>query len=217
MKPWKIMLVALILNNTLTFAQSQIKIYNASVKAYENKEYKTFLEFTKRLDSIRPFHPTYTYNLASAYALNGKSNEAIATLKKLVLMNNTSAFETDEDFNSLKEIDDFKAVVSLKAAQNKVITSSKSVVTLSEKDLHPEGLIYLSKSKTWLASSIRKRKIVSFDIKTGQCTDWFKNDKTLAVLALKADAKENYLWVSTAAFPEMLIYKILLQIIKRTF
>ena len=204
MKPWKIMLVALILNNTLTFAQSQIKIYNASVKAYENKEYKTFLEFTKRLDSIRPFHPTYTYNLASAYALNGKSNEAIATLKKLVLMNNTSAFETDEDFNSLKEIDDFKAVVSLKVAQNKVITSSKSVVTLSEKDLHPEGLIYLSKSKTWLASSIRKRKIVSFDIKTGQCTDWFKNDKTLAVLALKADAKENYLWVSTAAFPEML-------------
>ena len=203
MKSLKILLVALILNSTLTFAQPQVKIYNASVRAYQNKDYKTFLELAQKLDSIRPFHPTYTYNLASAYTLNGKPNEAIAILKKLVLMDNTIAFEKDDDFKSLKETDNFKAILSLKEEQNKVAASSKLVVTLSEKDVHPEGLTYLAKSKTWLASSVRKRKIVSFDIKTGQCTDWLKDDKTLAVLALKADAKENYLWVSTAAFPEM--------------
>lgn len=203
MKSLKILLVALILNSTLTFAQPQVKIYNASVRAYQNKDYKTFLELAQKLDSIRPFHPTYTYNLASAYTLNGKPNEAIAILKKLVLMDNTIAFEKDDDFKSLKETDNFKAILSLKEEQNKVAASSKLVVTLSEKDVHPEGLTYLAKSKTWLASSVRKRKIVSFDIKTGQCTDWLKDDKTLAVLALKANAKENYLWVSTAAFPEM--------------
>lgn len=196
-------ILILILNQTVTFAQSQREIYNTSVKAYEIKDYKTFLQLTKTLDSIRPFHPLYTYNLASAYALNGKINEANATLKRLVLMNNTTAFENDEDFKSLQETEGFKSVLALKNAQSKVVATSKAVVTVSEKDLHPEGLLYLPKSKTWLASSIHKRKIVSFDIKNGQCTDWLKSDDMLAVFALKADAKEEYLWVATSAMPEM--------------
>lgn len=181
----------------------QQKMYNASLRAYKSKDYKTFLELAQKLDSLRPFHPTYTYNLASAYALTNDSDKAIATLHKLVLMDNTSAFETDADFKSLQEYDGFKAVVALKEAQNTKMATSKSVVTLSEKELHPEGLIYLSKSKTWLASSVRKRKIVAFDIKTGQCKDWFNYEKTLAVLALKADANEQFLWVATAALPQM--------------
>ena len=68
-------------------------------------------------------------------------------------------------------------------------------------------MIYLSKSKIWLASSIRKRKIVAFEIKSGKCTDWLKDDKTLAVFGMKADAKEQFLWVSTAAMPEMENFK----------
>ena len=203
MKLWKIVLVAFMLNSILTFAQQQVKLYNASVRAYNSKDYKTFLALAQKLDSVSPFHPTYTYNLASAYALNGNSNDAIATLKKLVLMDNTIAFEKDEDFKSLLETDGFKAIVLLKETQNTVIASSKSVVKLNEKELHPEGLLYLAKSKTWLASSVRKRKIVSFDITSGRCVDWLTDNKTLAVLALKADAKENYLWACTVAFAGM--------------
>lgn len=198
------LLFVIILNSLVSVAQvQQQKMYNASLRAYKSKDYKTFLELAQKLDSLRPFHPTYTYNLASAYALTNDSDKAIATLHKLVLMDNTSAFETDADFKSLQEYDGFKAVVALKEAQNTKMATSKSVVTLSEKELHPEGLIYLSKSKTWLASSVRKRKIVAFDIKTGQCKDWFNYEKTLAVLALKADANEQFLWVATAALPQM--------------
>lgn len=200
MKHWQIILTVLLVNSTLSFSQSQREIYNESTKAYENKDYGVFLKFTQKLDSLRPFHPTYTYNLASAYALNGKTDKALSILRKLVLMNNTTAFETDEDFKSLLGTESFNAVLKLKNDQNKTVASSKQVVTLSEKDLHPEGLIYLPKTKTWLASSIRKRKIVSFDINTGLCSDWLKEDKMLAVLAMKAD--EKYLWVATAAFPE---------------
>jgi sugar lactone lactonase YvrE len=203
MRYLRFLLIVLALNSLVAFAQEQQIIYNQSIKAYENKDYKSFLKYTQKLDSIRPFHPTYTYNLASAYALNNKADKAVATLKKMVLMNNTVAFETDSDFTYIKDTEGFKSVLALKEAQNKLIETSKQVVILSEKELHPEGLVYLPKSKTWLASSIRKRKIVSFDIKTGQCTDWFKNDNTLAVLALKPDAKEKYLWVATAAFAEM--------------
>ena len=202
MKHWSL-LVIFLLNSTLNIAQTQREIYNSSVKAYESKDYKTFLQLAQKLDSLRPFHPTYTYNLASAYALNGNTENALATLQKLVLMNNTNAFETDDDFKSLQQTQGFKAVLALKNAQNNVVVTSKPVVTLSEKELHPEGLTYLTKSKTWLASSIRKRKIIAFDIKTGKCNDWLKEDTMLAVLALRADSREEFLWVATAAFPEM--------------
>ena len=208
MKLWKVLIAAFILNTTLSFAQVPlVKIYNASVQAYKNKDYKTFLELTQKLDTLRPFHPSYTYNLAGAYALNNNPDKALETLKILVLMNNTATFETDEDFISLRETNGYKAMIALKEAQGKVIATSKPEITLSEKELHPEGLIYLSKSKTWLSSSIHKRKIIAFDLKTGNCTDWLKDDKTLAVFAMKADAKEEFLWVSTASLPEMENFK----------
>lgn len=197
------LLLLLLLTSTLVSAQSQREMYNNSVKAYEAKDYVTFLKLTKTLDSIRPFHPTFTYNLASAYALNGKTDASLAVLKRLVLMNNTTEFEKDTDFHSIQNTEGFKAVLTLKSAQSSLIAQSKKAVTLSETALHPEGVTYLAKAKTWLASGIHKRKIVSFDFKTGVCKDWLKTDDMLAVFALKADAKEQYLWVATSAMPEM--------------
>lgn len=192
-----------LLITTLVSAQSQRELYNTSMKAYESKDYVAFLKITKTLDSIRPFHPTFTYNLASAYALNGKTLESLAVLKQLVLMNNTTEFEKDTDFNSLQNTEGFKALLALKVTQNTLVTNSKKVVTLSEPALHPEGLTYLAKTKTWLASSIHQRKIVTFDSKTGVCTDWLTTVDMLAVFALKADANEEFLWVVTSAIPEM--------------
>lgn len=192
-----------IMTASTSFAQPLAKIYSESVKAYEAKDYKSFLNRTATLDSLRPFHPVYIYNLASANALNGNSKEALKVLKKSILMNNATAFEADPDFGSIKNHDGFNKLIQLKSDQNKVIETSKPVVALSEKMLHPEGLLYLSKSKIWLASSIRKRKIVAFDTATGKCLDWFKEDKNLSVLAMKTDSKEKFLWVATAAFEEM--------------
>lgn len=203
MKKGFVLLIAVLLNGSLTIAQVQQKMYNASLRAYKNKDYKSFLEIGQKLDTVRPNHPTYTYNLASAYALNNEPEKAVATLKRLVMLDNTAAFESDEDFKEIKDREDFKALSALKTTQNKVEISSKPLVTLSEKDLHPEGFTYLSKAKLWLATSVRKRKIVSFDIKKGKCKDWFKDEKNLAILALKADAKEEFLWVATAAMPQM--------------
>ena len=68
-------------------AQSQKEIYLASTKAYQDKDYPTFLKLTEQLDSVRPSHPAYSYYLACAYALNNKEAEAIRQLKKCLLAN----------------------------------------------------------------------------------------------------------------------------------
>lgn len=187
----------------VTFSsQSQVKaLYNQSMDAYKSKDYPLFLKLTKQLDSIRPSHPTFSYNLAAAYALNKKEKEAITALKALIVMNSETAFEEDADFESIKSSNEFKALALLKATQNKEIATSVEKLTLSEKDLHPEGLLYLEKQQLWLATSIRNKKIVSFDSK-GVCTDWF-TDCRYSVFAMKTDATQKYLWVATSAMPVM--------------
>lgn len=196
-------LVCVLLFSVAGFSQSQQELYKQSVQAYNDKNFSRFLVFSQKLDSIRPSHPTFTYNLAVAYALNNQKEAAVSTLEKAVLMNNEVAFETDADFLDLQNSAGFKQLLQLKTDLGKSVTGSRKVVSLSEKELHPEGLLYLPQSKTWLASSIRKRKIVSFDVKTGQCQDWLTDKGLLAVFAMKADEKEKYLWVSSAAMPEM--------------
>ncbi len=203
MKNLKLISLCWILGFGIGWAQTMRERYDASVKAYEGKDYKTFLKLTKTLDSLRPFHPTYTYNLASANALNDNFEEALIALRTLVLMNNTVDFESDADFASLKNDGGFTAILDLKKNQGKSIVTSQPVVILSEKELHPEGLTFLPKANQWLATSIRKRKIISFDATNGQCKDWLTGNNILSVMSMKADVNEQFLWVATATFAEM--------------
>ena len=189
MKKYLFSLVLVFITITLVRSQTQKDVYQQSINAYKSKDYVTFLKLTQQLDSIRPFHPIYTYNLAAALALNGKDEEAISVMKKVVLMNQTTAFETDDDFKSIVNSEGFLQVLMLKKKQEQTITNSAKIVSLSEKELHPEGLEFLAKSNLWLTSSVRKRKIVSFDSKTGTCTDWFSDDQLYAVFSLGGDSR----------------------------
>jgi len=184
-------------------AQSQKEIYQASTRAYQEKDYDVFLKLTKQLDSIRPSHPTYTYNLACAYALNGKVEESIIILKKCISMNSAVSFEKEPDLESIKGTSQYSALIALQTKLNEPILTSVKKAVLSERDLHPEGLLYIKKSKQWLVTSIRNRKIVSFDMASGKCSDWFSDTNLYAVFAMKADNDEKTLWVTSSAMPEM--------------
>ncbi|MFC7772625.1 TPR end-of-group domain-containing protein [Flavobacterium sp. GCM10027622] len=189
--------------NLSGYSQSLKEIYNKSVQCYQNKDFIGFLNTTKQLDSLRPSHPTYTYNLACAYALNNKIEESITALKKCLVMNNSIAFENEIDLENIKKSEKYASLLTLQSELANPVISSKKALVLSERDLHPEGLLYLKKSKQWLATSIRNRKIVSFDSKTGKCSNWFTDASLYSVFAIKADNDEKSLWVTSTAIPEM--------------
>lgn len=195
--------VCFLLITPFCFSQSQKELYNLSVEAYKSKNYIEFLKITKKLDSIRPSHPAYTYNLAVGYASNNQNEKAISILEKMVLMNNKVAFEEDIDFLNLHKTDAYKGLLMLKTSLEKPIIGSAKVVSLTEKSLHPESILFLPKTKMWLASSIRKRKIVSFDTSTGQCKDWLTDNNLLSVFAMKTEKTEKHLWIAIASMPEM--------------
>ncbi len=184
-------------------AQSQKEIYLDSRKAYETKDYATFLKLSNQLDSLRPSHPTFSYNLACAYALNNKLDKAAIKLKECLLANATIPFENEADLSSIRNTKEYEELIGLKKKLNETVTNSEKFIALSEKDLHPESLLYLKKSKIWLATSIRNKKIVSFDAKSGRCIDWFSNENLHSVFVVKADNDEKFLWITTSAIPEM--------------
>ncbi|HLA54922.1 MAG TPA: hypothetical protein VK623_02380 [Flavobacterium sp.] len=181
-------------------AQTLQELNAQSTKAYEGKDYAKFLSLAEQINVMRPSHPVYTYNLACAYALNSNPQKAIETLRTSVLMNNKTDFENDADLAALKPLESYQNLIKLKSDLDIPLVHSQKAISLSEKDLHPEGFAFLSKTKTWLVTSIRKGKIVSFD-KTGKCTDWL-NGEMFSVFSIKSDKAEKYLWVATAAMPE---------------
>lgn len=186
-------------------AQSLNELFNQSAHAYESNNYTEFLALTQKLDSIRPMHPKISYNLAKAYALNNDMTHCYTILKRIALMDNTVDVATDETFSIFRETAHYEQWKKDREEISKMASQSEKMVMLDEKDLHPEGLCYVE-GTGWLATSVHKRKIVKFDIKTGKCSDWMAEKDMLAVFSIQPDKQNKYLWAATSAIPEMAGY-----------
>jgi sugar lactone lactonase YvrE len=184
-------------------AQALNDLYRESIQAYEGKDYTQFLRLNQKLDSIRPMHPGISYNLASAYMLNNDQANAFKILKRIALMDSKTSIESDSIFRPFLKTAYYTDLQKLRLVQDKITGISKKITTLTEKDLHPEGLVYLHGPDQWLAASVRKRKIAAFDSATGKCFDWLAGNDMLAVFSIKESKDGKYLWAATAAIPEM--------------
>lgn len=183
-------------------AQTLNDIFKESKKAADAKDYPKFLQLTQKLDSMRPMHPSISYNLATAYALNNNNAKAFEVLKRIAFADSRVDISDDPNFAAFVKSTDYNVLQLLRKVQDVTISGSKKVNTLNEKLLHPEGLAYVE-GQGWLATSVRKRKIVSFDSKSGNCTDWLTDKDMLAVFSIKSSKDGKYLWAATAAIPEM--------------
>lgn len=204
-------LISFLLCSLLVSSQNLKTLFDSSMKAYQEKDYVTYLNQTKKLDSLRPSHPKFTFNLASAFALNNQNEAALVQLEKNILMNNALSFEENDDFKLLHNAPHYLKLLELKKNLNDSVSTAVKKLILSEKELHPEGLVFFKNQNFGLATSIRKRKIVSFDLQTGKCSDWLCEKDMLAVFSMKEDSKSEFLWVATAAIPEMENYSTALE------
>jgi hypothetical protein len=203
-------LISLLLTLFLTAALAQDVVVKdtryfvqQALQAYRAKDYAAYLENMKQAQSLRPEHPTLMYNMAGAYALNGKSVEALATLGRVAQMGLIYPTD-DEDFASIKSAEEFKAIVKKFEANKAPVTHSTQALTLEEKGLVTEGLAYDPVSATFFVSSVHKRKIVSVNSK-GEARDFSDaQDGLWCVLGMKVDAGRRVLWVASAALPQMM-------------
>jgi hypothetical protein len=178
-----------------------------ATKTYKEKNYSAYLENMKRALELRPNHPRLMYNLAGAHALVGNKAEALMWLGRVAGMGMIYRADRDTDFDSLKESQEFKAILK-KFEENKLpINHSSTAFTIPEKGLITEGIAYDPSSETFYISSVHKRKILSVG-KDGAAKNFAtERDGLWSVLGMKVDARRRRLWVTSAAIPQMENYR----------
>lgn len=200
-----LLIFAVCLNaQTAAEMSESVKFERQAAADYQAKDYAKFLENIKRAADLRPNHARLLYNLADAYALNGKPEEALAVLQRLAAMDLFFAVEKDDDFKSLLDLPQFKTIQNEFLTNQKAVNRGVKAFTIPEKDLITEGIAYDSASKRFFVSSIYKRKIVSID-ERGKVADFsLSSDGLWSVSGMRVDDARRILWVTTSAFAQTL-------------
>lgn len=205
----RILLLLLMGLSSQIFAQDSLMyFYNKSNDAYKQKDFKTFLEALKKANEIRPNHPTLTYNLAAAYALNKLEDDAISTLQRLIRMNSETTIEGDSDLISITDNPAYKTLNELKIKLETQIQNSEIFKKVTIQDTHPEGIAYNAKSEDFYFGGVHKRNVSSYT-KTGEIktiTNYEIDQDVYSVMGIDYDEKRNILWICSAAMPEMINY-----------
>jgi sugar lactone lactonase YvrE len=173
---------------------------------YKAGEYPAYLASLQQASELRPNHPRLLYNLAGAYALNGKTDESLGLINRIIAMGLYFPFEKDDDFKSLGP-DLMKQAMAMAGKNKSAVNASTRAFTLPDKEFIPEGIAYDPASERFFVGSIHKGKIVSIG-KNGEVSDFSSpGDGLWSVSGMKVDARRRILWASTTAFPQMAGHK----------
>ena len=178
-------------------------MYAAALAAYDKKNYPEYLRLLIDVSALRRTHPTITWRLAGAYALNGRAEDAAAVLRrleKLTLYNDVAGSKDFADVRTNPAIQ--SAVQALDAIKTRRIGASEPAWTIHQKTFVPEGVAYDAVTKTFFVSSQFQRKIVRIDA-TGNVSDFADRSSGLwMVFGMVVDPERRLLWaVSTAERP----------------
>ena len=186
---------------TLNAQKSIQELFTESRTAYEQKDFRNYLELLRQIDDQRPNHPTVVYKLAGAYALNGRKSRSIQKLRQSILMDATTSFEEDPDFKNIIGYKGYDKLLELRENLGKEEVHDEVFRTVDVGLIHPESFVILDDGSL-LLGSVREKKIVKVD-PAGNVSDWLETE--YAVLGMKL--KNGFLWASTAAIPQMLGYE----------
>jgi hypothetical protein len=180
------------------------RYYEAQARRdYASKDYSSFLSNISKAAELRPNHPRLLYNLAVAYALNGKSEAALDELARLSEMGLVMPAVRENSFAAMKESSRFKEILAAFERNKSPVGEATAAFTFSEKGLIAEGLAYDKRTGSYFVSSAHKRKIIRID-RAGTATDFVTAVQGLwAALGMKVDNERRCLWVATAAMPQM--------------
>jgi hypothetical protein len=155
-------------------------------------------------NKLHPYHQGIQYQLGLAAALVGKNAEAISILKKAILTNADFVIENNLDLKNINGLKEFQTLIELQKKWKEPIINSDTAFTITDRQLHVEGIDYDKKSNTFYLGSIHKRKVIKVDSK-GNASYFCPSeiDGMTSVFGLKVDAKRNLLWVCSSPMPEM--------------
>lgn len=182
------------------YAQSELEVaYAAATKAYEEKDYESFLENIRKADELRPNHPVIVPKLAAAWSLTGRKIRAIQTLNQMMLMDATFDFVNNSDFDAIRDHKNYEDLLETQQRLSKVEEHDEVYRVINAGMLHPESFVVMDDEEI-IMGSIREKKLVKVDT-NGLVSDWI--ELPYAVMGMKYIEETDQLWVASAAIPEM--------------
>jgi sugar lactone lactonase YvrE len=181
--------------------------YREAVRAYQARDYATFLDHARQAQELRPTHGGVTYALASAYALTGDTAAALASLRRYAAMGYTADVAADSDLAVLRGTAAFAEVERRLYHNREPLVRGTVAFELPERDLLAEGIAYDPREGTFYISAVHRRKIVRMT-PDGRFSDFarLEGSDAGAPLGLRVDPGRRGLWVATAAMPQMRDY-----------
>jgi sugar lactone lactonase YvrE len=174
------------------------EINKKSIELYKQKNYKGFVEKTRKALAIFPESFRLRYQLARGLALTGQKEEALKILKHLVHLGLIPEEENQEDFKGLKTDKAFQDLWVKIRALKKPLVNSQPAFIVPERDLIPESIAYDPVDKAFYMGSLGKCKIIRIDSRK-KITDFAgpRQDGLLPVLGMRVDPERRVLWACT--------------------
>lgn len=178
--------------------------YREAARAYEARDWRTFLDHARRAQALRPAHGGYTYALASAYALTGDTAGAFGSLRRFAAMGYTAELAADSDFAALRGAAAYAELERRLRANREPVVRGTVGFELPELDLLAEGVAYDPREGAFFVSGVHQRKIVRRTA-DGRVTDFarLEADGLGTPLGIRVDPGRRVLWVAAAALPQM--------------
>jgi sugar lactone lactonase YvrE len=176
----------------------------AAVKAYQAKDYKTFLADERKALALEPENPRVIYNTACGEALNGNAKGAVALLEQLSARKLDLGAETDGDFAGIRTTAEWAQYEAKLADLRKPLVRSTLGFKIEEPGLLATGMTFDATTGDFYIASARGRKILR-RAKDGKVTDFVREaqDGFLCGAGLAIDAPRNLLYASTSGAPFM--------------
>jgi sugar lactone lactonase YvrE len=174
--------------------------------AHARGDIATLVLESERASDAFPGHPRAAYNLACAYALAGRKDDAFRALDAFLALEHDVDLRADADLAGLIDDPRFAALETRQKSRRAPVVKSQVFFRIPDADFLSEGIAYDEETHAFYVGSVHQRKIVRRS--EGGIVADFVSASTLGPdfhgpLGLAVDAKRRTLWVCTTALPEM--------------
>lgn len=202
-----IVIFILLLSYDIVRCQDVQQYYALAKEAYQKKDFEAYYSNLKEANRLHPYHQVILYRLGIAAALTNRTQESLDYLRKAILTDASFQLKDNPDLISIKNEKGFGELLQQQSQLSQPIINSDTAFVLKDRTLHTEGISYDAKQKTFYVGSIHQRKIIKVNFK-GEVADFSSSgsEGMTSVFGLKADSKNNLLWVCSSPMQEMIRY-----------
>ena len=178
--------------------------------AHARGDLATLVLESERANDAFPGHPRAAYNLACAYALVGRKDDAFRALDAFLSLEHDVDLRADDDLNVLEDDSRFAALEARLKSNRGPIARSEVAFRIPDADFLAEGIAYDTESRSFYVGSVHQRKIVRV-AGDGAVSDFVSasalGPEFYGPLGLALDLQRRTLWACTTALPEMRDYR----------